>query len=172
MTEKELKLLLKTHYADDSLFWVRCLFDYNDKLLEVFYPICASSQSLTELSDKLIESKDENITSTQAYAVLSKQTEKHWYRLRHMLGDKCQKAWTDVGGLTLSSGDFSIVIPSGAGDGTVRYALENRDEWNNGMASFFSSVKGEFLIDEAGLKLSGFFGIYIYSGIIVFERWD
>lgn len=178
------KNLKDLKYSSPSEFWKVCVAhifeDYSDAPKETAQKMQAmfeAAEDLDDFQEKILESTDPDITMTQAYAVLSKRTEGHWYRLRAMMGDKCRKTESDAGGLKIGDDHFSILI-NGEGDGITRYAVFNRDEWNPNMATFTTSIEGTFNIyaydcgDEVAETLSGRYGIYTYEGIVIFERWE
>lgn len=179
------KNLKDLKYSSPSEFWKVCVAhifeDYSDVPKETPQKMQAMFEAAEDLDDfqgKILESTDPDITMTQAYAVLSKRTEGHWYRIRAMMGDRCRKTYSDAGSLKIGNEGFSILLNNHHGDGETRYAVFNREEWNNDMATFETSVEGTFNIytydcgDAVAETLTGKYGIYIYDGIVIFEHWE
>ena len=89
---------------------------------------------------------DKSLKMGQLYAECSKRDiandGKHWLRIREMLGDKCKKAYCDAGSLKIGSvnGDFSILVSSGGGDEMMRYAVVEKNEFNENMLNYFGQI--------------------------------
>lgn len=146
---------------------------------DIFAPLKAKAEgSLVKFASLLVESDDEKIKMTQAYAIASKRINpdgRHWYRMREILGDKCKKTLSDAGGIKIGSRDFSMIIPNGYGDGITRYAILPYNTFNDGMFDFETSVKGSSIriYDyDCGSRvletLSGKYNVYTREGIVVF----
>ena len=119
------KNLKDLKYSSPSEFWKVCVAhifeDYSNAPKETPQKMQAMFEAAEDLDDfqrEILESTDPDITMTQAYAVLSKRTEGHWYRLRAMMGDRCRKTYSDAGSLKNGTGGFAILIntPQGAGE--------------------------------------------------------
>lgn len=137
------------------------------------------AKSLDELKNIVILSEEERVKKSQCYAVASKELPGHWKRIRSMIGNKCKKTISDVGGLKIGNSEFSIIIPNGLGDGTTRYAIyEAYEGFNEQMLAFSTSVQGEIDIynydcgDEIVDHISGRYGIYSGNGFIIFQKWN
>lgn len=162
----------------DLLFLERCVEPVNGT--DIFAELKAGSNgSLVKLADLLIQSDDEKIKMSQAYAIASKKINpdgRHWYRMREILGGKCKKTLSDAGGIKIGSKDFSIILPNGYGDGITRYAVLVHSTFNNLMFDYKTSIAGNCIniYDyDCGNRvletLSGEFHVYSCNGIVVFE---
>lgn len=182
MKGKSINLKNLNYNSDPTEFWKICVADmfeeYNSAQIasQKFLAMFNAAEDLQAFEKMILESSDFDVIMTQAYAMLSKYREGHWYRLRAMMGDKCRKTESDAGGLKIGDDRFSVLI-NGGGDGITRYAVFNRDEWNHNMATFNTSIEGTFNIytydcgDEIAETLSGRYGIYTYNGMVIFESW-
>lgn len=122
---------------------------------------------------------DAQLEHTQAYAVLSRETPGHWYRVRGMFGNKCLRTASDAGSVKIGNGLFSTLIPNGMGDGTTRIAIfEKNEAFNENMMNFSGiSAHGEFSIydyDCSGVpivELKGSYNVYTYDGMVAFVEF-
>lgn len=122
---------------------------------------------------------DEEMEKTQAYAEISKKEPSHWARIRAMLGEKQIKTDSDAGSLKVGTEACSMLIPNGRGDGVTRVAILERDEWNNSMLDFFTSIQGSAINvygydcgEKVVRTISGRYGIFRGEGFVVLEKWD
>lgn len=162
----------------EQRFACRCILDLASKSDKLQEYILVSS-NFDDLLTNICNWADDEMKQTQAYAEASKACTdgKHWYRVRAMFDDM-NKASSDAGGLKLMSidGTFSFIIPNGYGDGVTRYTVA--DNFNHNMMTFLTQVEGRFGIcsydcgDSIGAELKGRFGVFVYQGIIAFERWN
>lgn len=142
--------------------------------------VIMSAESAKEIADWII--KKRNLLYYMASS--ANLDDKHWYRVREILGDKCHKTDSEAGSLLVSSvdGSFSIRISNGYGDGTTRFAiLEKNDDIRN-MLRFSTELNGKFNIYDYDCCIPGFhqpmmtiegrYGVYFYDGMIVFEKWS
>lgn len=139
--------------------------------------IAHESTNVDEFIDKFLE--EDGFKLTQAYAELIKRErpEEAWYYIRGMFGNRSKKTVSDAGGLKIGNGNFSIIIPNYSGDGYSRYAVVRKYEINTGIFNFFTSIEGEINIysydcgSEILETLTGRYGVYVYQGFILFEKW-
>lgn len=128
---------------------------------------------------------DKSLKMGQLYAECSKRDiandGKHWLRIREMLGDKCKKAYCDAGSLKIGSvnGDFSILVSSGGGDEMMRYAVVEKNEFNENMLNYFGQIEGDIAVydydcgtveNDVAEELHGKFHIYQGYGFVVIEE--
>lgn len=129
---------------------------------------------------------DSRVLKSQSYAETSKFMDatdgKHWIRLRAMLGNRVKKTDSDAGCLRIGNENFTVGIGNGRGDGVTRYAVVNKGEWNDGMARFKQHIEGKFNIYDYDCgdvtdccvmdTIEGRYGVYVYDGIVVLEKWN
>lgn len=161
----------------DEKFFMATLKDWNGNVKEVFKPFYTDEP--VEMMKRVLEHASE-CGMTQSYAVASKLSEHHWSNIRKMIGDKRKYAECDAGSLKIGNESFSILIPNGEGDGTMRYAVyAEGEEFNDDMLNFFTSVEGE-VIDiygyDCGFSVAeklpaGRYGIYQGYGFVVIKKW-
>lgn len=156
-------------------FWKLCVrFGENS----AFSRLWEQSETVEDFETRILASDSPEITLSQGYAELSKRRPDHWYRLRAMLGERIKKAYSDAGSLAVGCGQCRFFIPNRSGDGVMRYAVVAKSEWNNGMADFTAMISGDIDIygydcgNEVIETISGRFGIYVYEGIVILERWE
>ena len=102
-----------------------------------------------------------------------------WYWKRGMLGDACKKASSDAGSLKLGHDGFCLFVPNGYGDGTTRYAVLNKGEFNEAAFTYFGLVESEKPIDiysyDCGNQVqeeipAGGYHLYYSEGLVVIEK--
>lgn len=168
---------LKFHDMHDEILQ-RCLF--NDSIKAWTMKILQNAADTNDFVEKFLSSEEPAILNHYAYAELSKRVRpnEHWMRIRKMIGDKQFKTIADMGGVKIGNDNFSIIIPSGGGDGCVRVAIVNRGGINKNMLDFFTSVRGKINIfscdcgDDIKCTITGEYGIYQREGFVVFEKWN
>lgn len=123
---------------------------------------------------------DSAYKGTQCYEKMLKvyHPEKVWYYIREMFGDKCQKTWSDAGSLKIGNDDFTLYISNGYGDGEMRYAVLNEDEfYAQSIMEYQCSVNGKFNVycydcgTAVDTTLEGRFGIFSYDRLVALVRW-
>lgn len=164
-----------TAHGNHADFWKLCVrFDERP----AFSKMWEESETVEDFANRILSSGDPEIVLSQAYAELSRQRPDHWYRLRAMLGDRVKKTYSDVGSLAVGCDQCRFFIPNRSGDGVMRYAVVSKSEWNNDMADFTTMVSGDLDIydydcgGEVIETIAGRFGVYVYDGIVILERWD
>ena len=162
----------KGNHAD---FWKLCVrFGENS----AFSQLWEQSKTVEDFENRILRSDNPEITMSQAYAELSRCRDNHWYRLRAMLGDRVKKTYSDAGSLAVGCAQCRFYIPNRSGDGVMRYAVVGKREWNHGMADFTTMIDGDLDIYDCDCgydiseTISGRFGVYVYDGIVILERWD
>lgn len=98
--------------------------------------------------------------SNIVYSLISmygKDSDYHWYRIRDLFGDRCFKAYSDVGSLLVGNESFQMLIPNGMGDGTTRVAIFKKDD------DVFGGLVELMMDRKHGPTLSGKFNIYSYD---------
>lgn len=128
--------------------------------------------------NEIVKTEDKEIMMTQEYAIASFLADdgSHWYRLRAMVGE-VKHTYSDAGTLKIAKDGFTVRIPNDYGDGTMRYAVVNDEDFNHFMAKFCCEVRGEFNVydydcgDEICETLKGRYFVYYYDGIVVFTKW-
>lgn len=176
-TEEEKKIELEMKIK----FLKKCMSNIKGDFEDCFMPFIEEAKNDDmKLIELLLASEDEKILMSQAYAVASRLDldGQHWKRVRHMLGEKCKKTISDAGSLKIGNESFSINISNGYGDGETKYAILERNELNDDMMDFLTSVEGTLNIysydcgSHINETISGRYGIYRYDGIIVFKKWN
>ena len=142
------------------------------------------SANSEEFIDKFLA--DKSLSIYQAYAEISRKCrpETHWYKIREIFGERTFKTDADAGAVKVGNDNFSVLIPNGIGDGTVRVAVFNKDEndviFNPNMMNYIGSVTGkDFYIydydcgntpatttDGKVVKLNGSYFVYNYEGLV------
>ena len=125
---------------------------------------------------------DNSLKRESCYAALLRtyRSEKVWYYVREMFGDKCRKTWSDAGSLKVGTDDFSILISNGHGDGEMRYAVLEKEEIYNELYIMCheTTIKGKFNIysydcgDDVDMVVEGNFFVYSYEGLVALVRWE
>ena len=104
-----------------------------------------------------------------------------WYYCRENMGDDRKYSISDAGGLKVGNDSFSVIIPNGHGDGEMRYAiLERENFFADTIFKFFTSFSGENINiysydcgeDIIETLPSGRYGAYYYDGLVVLEKWN
>ena len=147
---------------------------------ELMRSVLRSAVSVDDYIDRYLSC--EELQNTQAYAVLSARFRQagHWNRIRHNLGARCFKTYSDAGGVKIGNSGFTTVIRNGRGDGVTRCAVVASGSWNNSFLSFEGCIEGDDINifdsdcgDLINSKLEpGRYGVYSGHGFVVFERWD
>lgn len=161
-------------------------FDSNySKYQEYLNQVRISKEKINFESLAKLVLEDDSLMMSQLYAELSKKDVandgKHWFRIRKMLGDRCKKAYCDAGSLKIGSvnGDFSILVSSGGGDEMMRYAVVEKNEFNENMLNYFGQIEGDIAVydydcgtfeNDVAEELHGKFHIYQGYGFVVIER--
>lgn len=154
--------------------WLTILTINNNERYEVLNSILEESKDTEDFCERVLACED--VKNTQLYSEISKyyKDDKHWYRVREILGDVF-KTESDAGGLKVGNDNFSIVIPNGEGDGVTRVRIFNREESesiNYDMMEYFITLNGEFNIysydcGNSVLKtLNGKYQAFYYGGMI------
>lgn len=160
-------------------FLLACITDFDGNIKPMFIPLYEKADGNMALFTKLlIESKEEDLIKTQAYAVASKKINpdgNHWKRVRAILGEKCAKTYSDCGGLKIGNDTFKSLISSNGGDGVTRYAVLEEGSFNTEMLDYVGVIEGSEINiydydcgNDIVQTLSGKYAIYRYCGIIVF----
>lgn len=164
-----------TIHGNHADFWKRCVrFTENP----AFSQLWAQAETVEDFESRILSSDDPSITMSQAYAELSRLRDGHWYRLRAMLGSRVKKTYSDAGSLAVGCAQCRFYIPNRSGDGVMRYAVVGKREWNHGMADFTTMIDGDLDIYDCDCgydiseTISGRFGVYVYDGIVILERWN
>ena len=117
----------------------------------------------------------------QCYQAMLKKykSEKIWLFIREMFGDKSQKTISDAGALKIGAGGFAVNIPNGYGDGEMRYAVLNDDEfYASDLMHYFTMISGKFNVysydcgDDILEELDGTFQVYFYEGLVALVRLE
>lgn len=158
-------------------FTIKCLMNENEENVLAYWE---QAKDIEEFKHLVLA--DKSLMYSQGYAMLSKETENHWYRVRQMFGDNCFKTESDMGGVKVMSRnrELSVIIPNGLGDGTTRCAIfDNRDEFNSDMMKYSGTMlQGKFDIayydcgETAGKSLDGKYQVYYYEGLVAFVKCD
>lgn len=164
-----------TAHGNHADFWKLCVrFDERP----AFSKMWEESETVEDFENRILSSGYPEIVLSQAYAELSRLRDGHWYRLRAMLGSRVKKTYSDAGSLAVGCAQCRFFIPNRSGDGVMRYAVVEKGEWNHGMADFYTMVSGELNIYDCDCgydiseTISGRFGIYVFEGIVILERWN
>lgn len=168
-------------FTNSDQFLKGCLFDsFNKELKAITEDILKKASSTNEFIDIFLASEKPLVINSQAYAEVSKRLrpDGHWKRIRRMIGDRQFKTYADKGGVKVGVPNFSIIMPSGGGDGTVRVAIVSHRELNMNMFEFFTSIEGDINIysydcgDDVYYTISGRYGVYYCEGFVIFEKWE
>lgn len=159
-----------------------CTNEYGGNKPDLFQEHWEQAKDIDDFYARVVA--DPALKMTQGYAEISKLTPKHWYRCREMFGDRCFKTDADAGAVKITSedGTFSVGVPNGKGDGTVRCAIfDNADDLNAHMLNYTGiSLHGSFLIqsydcetdtDDYTAKLAGDYLVYSYEGLVAFVKF-
>nr|DAT88055.1 MAG TPA: hypothetical protein [Caudoviricetes sp.] len=164
-----------TAHGNHADFWKLCVrFDERP----AFSKMWEESETVEDFENRILSSGDPEIVLSQAYAELSRLRDGHWYRLRAMLGSRVKKTYSDAGSLAVGCDQCRFYIPNRSGDGVMRYAVVEKGEWNHGMADFYTMISGDLDIYDCDCgydiseTISGRFGIYVFEGIVILERWN
>lgn len=129
-------------------------------------------------AEELVELvKNDNILKNTQFA--GEANGGDWYWKRSMMGDKCRKASTDAGSLKIGHDGFCIYVPNGYGDGTTRYAVLNKGEFDEAAFTYFGLVESNKPIDvysyDCGNQVAeqipgGCYHLYYSDGLVVIEK--
>lgn len=160
---------------------IRCLLNEEAKAYkgsrQIILDYWEKADTLDEFKELVFS--DERLKNNQGYAELSRESDKHWYRVRQMFGDRCFKTDSDVGSVKIGTKNFKINISNGYGDGVTRVAIFNKgDFFNSSMMNFSgTSLHGEFDIysydcgEEVLKSLEGDYSVYYYEGLVAFVEF-
>lgn len=125
--------------------------------------------------DSLIEKILLQNLNSQFADVLGYKTEYSKRRLIRMILEEPRVTSSDSGSLKIGSGDMSILIPNGRGDGEMKYYITDKVMH---IGNFFTSVEGKINIyehdcgDNVIETIEGRYAIYNCEGIVVFSKRD
>ncbi len=87
--------------------------------------------------------KEHGYYTSQGYqeALRKYRYDETWYYIRECFGTKCQKSWSDAGGLKIGDDKVSILISNGYGDGEMRFAVLNANEFYLDLLSYFTMIE-------------------------------
>lgn len=91
--------------------------------------------------------------------------------------DECLTTYSDAGSLKIGSGDMTILIPNGYGDGITKTLFLLDKEFDCDSFQFFTSVEGKIDIyssdcgNEIVKTIIGRYGIFFRDSIIIFVEW-
>lgn len=168
-----LKKTLKEYFTP---YIVECIVNPYDKG-EDFLKIWRKCKSVNEFIDIVLNSKE--LSMTQGYAEISRISKDHWYRVRAIFGDSCIKTESDAGSIRVGNSEFSILIPTGGGDGVSRFGVIENVNFNHGMMNFSGIMidsQKAYVYDydcDGGVpifELSGKYQVYYYDGIVCFAK--
>ena len=157
-------------------FVVECILNPYEEG-EKFLKLWRKSTSANGFIESVLTSKE--LSKTTAYAEISKLSPDHWYRVREIIGESCIKTEADAGSIKVGSDEFSILIPTGGGDGIARFGVVENKDFNHSMMNFTGIMidsKKAFVYDydcDGGVpvyELSGKYHVYYYEGIVCFVK--
>jgi hypothetical protein len=153
-----------------------CLQGEIGEIKAIFETHWKKAESISEFKELVFN--DNRLKQTQGYAELSKESDRHWYRVREMFGDKCFKTMSDAGAVMVANkdGTCQILMSTNGGDRQARVAVFHKnDKFNDSMMNFTgNSINGEFGISDydceyhEAVSLSGKYLVYFYEGMIAF----
>jgi hypothetical protein len=118
--------------------------------------------------------EDPNLRYCQACGLLSRGD---FYFIRSMIGDLQFKTVADAGSVCVFSGNFSILIPTGGGDGVARCAvISKNDKFNTEVLDYVTLLEGDFLVSrydcntDPQVHLSGRYQVYHGNGFVIFRE--
>jgi|GEM_PF-956631 len=148
------------------------------KFKPAFEELWNQANTLSEFME--LTQNDPRTSLERATAFLFREhplTDALWKFQRSQLGEKSFHTISDAGSLKIGNDSFSILIPNGYGDGTMRCAILESGEFNRDAFEFFTSIEGTLNIygydcgDDVVKTITGRFGIYHGNGFVVLERW-
>ena len=114
-------------------------------------------------------------------------SQEKWITIRKQIGTKCFKLYPEVGSVLVGNETFAVNILNHIGDGVTRVAVVDSGEVETRLMTFETTIHCRnvhiFFSDTANAKarsnpaewaatLNGRYGVYVYNGIVVFEKWD
>lgn len=146
------------------------------------YKHISEAENVDDFVEKILS--DENLVGKQIYCVLltTRRPARVWMTIRKTLGDRVFKTWSESGAVRVGVNGFHALFGNGRGDGETRVAvIEQSDDvaWVRNLMKFSGSFDGENIdicvedgSNAPALTISGRYGIYVYDGIVLFEKWD
>lgn len=115
---------------------------------------------------------NQSLVKYSCYALVSKTTTQHEYRIRKLIGNNNITIHTVDGNILIGNSDFNVTVPNGFGSGnTVIAILDNGAIFNEYMVtSLRISINGTFYVYDCNKdvlpvrKLNGTYYIYNYCG--------
>ena len=180
--------VLKQHKIEKPSYWSAQI--QRNKLLSSLWETSNNYQLFVDellkhdyFDEGLVEKDEmfgfEDTRGRIVYALFSKMSENHWYRIRSVFGNKQFKTLSDIGSLLINN---NVLIHNGYGDGVTRVAIFNKDDEDYRGTDFFShmmngsavSLSGKIDIYDYDIKgegeiiltINGDYFIYTYEGLI------
>lgn len=176
--EKRMKAIEIKKTNELNEFTKRCLFNEYDEWYETFKTHWRKAKSTEEF--KKLVFQDASLKLTQGYAVLSKESEGHWYRVRDMFGNRQFQTVSDAGSVCIGNELCQVHIPNGRGDGFTRVGIFKKNEFNQSMMNYFTSFKlfsemNIYFCDcntevSAAILEKGSYSAYFYEDFVAFVK--
>lgn len=153
--------------------WQNGAEDYN----KVVKRLIEESATTSEFVEKYLSTED--FRREQCYQEMLKkyEPEKLWHYIREMFGYRSTKTESDAGALKIGVNGLFVLIPNGHGDGTMRYAvLEHDDFYASGIMHYFTIIDGKFNIysydcgNDILEELDGRYRVYYYEGLVALVK--
>lgn len=177
-------LVFKDTTGDGRSFIRQCLFRQEwennaDEYNKAVKQLIKKSATTDEFVEKYLANPEWK--KEYCYQAMLKQykLENVWYYIREMFGNKCKETESDAGALKIGAGGFVVNIPNGYGDGEMRYAVLNDDEfYARDLMHYFTMISGKFNVysydcgDDISEELDGTFHVYFYEGLVALVRLE
>ena len=113
--------------------------------------------------------------------------EEKWITIRKQIGTKCFKLYPEVGSVLVGNKNFAVNINNHVGNEETRVAIVDFGEIDTSHMYLETTINCKnahiFISDTADARarskpaewaatLNGKYGVWVYQGIIVFEKWE
>lgn len=114
-------------------------------------------------------------------------SQEKWIAIRKQIGTKCFKLYPEVGSVLVGNETFAVNISNHVGNEETRVAVVDSWEADTTNMYFETTINCRnahiFFSDTADAKarsnpaewaatLNGKYGVFVYQGIVVFEKWE
>lgn len=114
-------------------------------------------------------------------------SQEKWITIRKQIGTRCFKLYPEVGSVLVGNKNFAVNISNHIGDEVTRVAVVDYGEIDMTYMYLETTISCKnahiFFSDTADAKarsnpaewaatLNGKYGVWVYQGIVVFEKWD
>lgn len=113
-------------------------------------------------------------------------SQEKWITIRKQIGAKCFKLYPEAGSVLVGNENFAVYIHNHVGDVETRVAVVESGKVDTRLMAFETVIDCRnahiFFSDTANAKeranpaewaetLDGRYGVYVFEGIVVFEKW-